>query len=37
MELKKDALREKSLMLALRIVRLYKYLTEEKKEYTLSR
>lgn len=35
--IKKDALHEKSFKLTLRIVRLYRYLTEEKKEYILSR
>ena len=34
---KKDALYEKSFKFALRIVRLYRYLTEGKKEYILSR
>lgn len=34
---KKDALHEKSMAFALRIVRLYRYLTEEKKEFVLSR
>ncbi len=35
--IKKDALHEKSFKLALRIVRLYRYLTQEKREYILSR
>jgi four helix bundle protein len=35
--IKKDALQEKSFKLALRIVKLYRYLTEEKREYILSR
>lgn len=34
---KSDPLREKSFNLALRIVRLCRYLNEEKKEYTLSK
>ena len=33
----KDPLREKSFQLAVRIVRLYRYLTEDKKEYVLSK
>ena len=32
-----DPLREKSFLLAVRIVRLYRYLTEEKKEFVLSK
>lgn len=34
---KGDPLREKSFALAIRIVRLYRILTEEKKEYTISK
>ncbi|MCB0519762.1 MAG: four helix bundle protein [Lewinellaceae bacterium] len=34
---KTDPLREKSFKLAIRIVKLYKYLTEGKKEYVLSK
>jgi four helix bundle protein len=34
---KNDPLREKSFQLAVRIVRLYRYLTEEKKEWVLSK
>ena len=34
---KQDALHEKSFALALRIVKLYKYLTEDKKEFVLSK
>jgi len=32
-----DPLREKSFLLAVRIVRLYRYLTEEKKEFVMSK
>ncbi|MBX2928870.1 MAG: four helix bundle protein [Saprospiraceae bacterium] len=35
--MKKDPLREKSFQLAIRIVRLYKYLTEVKKEFVISK
>lgn len=37
MDLKKNAIREKSYAFALRIVRLYKYLVNDKKEYVLSK
>ena len=37
MEKKNDPLREKSFALALRVVRLYRFLTEEKKEYAISK
>ncbi len=35
--IKRNALQEKSFDFALRIIRLYKYLTEEKKEFVLSK
>lgn len=37
MEKKYDPLREKSFSMALRVVRLYRYLTEEKKEFAISK
>jgi four helix bundle protein len=37
MEFKKDILREKSFAFSVRIVHLYKYLSEDKKEYILSK
>jgi four helix bundle protein len=36
-EAAKGPLREKSFLLAIRIVRLYRFLTEEKKEYVISK
>lgn len=36
-KMKKDALREKSFMFAIRIVNMYKYLCENKKEYVMSK
>lgn len=35
--MKNDPLHEKTLLFGVRIVRLYKYLTEEKKEYVMSK
>lgn len=35
--MKKDVLREKSFMFAIRIVNMYKYLCENKKEYVMSK
>ena len=35
--MKKSAIRDKSFAFALRIVKLYQYLTKEKKEYVLSK
>jgi len=35
--MKKSAVRDKSFAFALRIVKLYQYLTKEKKEYVLSK
>jgi four helix bundle protein len=37
MEIKKNILREKSFVFSIRIVNLYKFLVEEKKEYILSK
>ena len=36
-KMKENILKEKSMSLAVRIVNLYKYLTEEKREYVLSK
>jgi len=37
MEMKENVIQEKSFKFAIRIVNLYKYLSEEKKEYVLSK